>query len=206
MDECSHVCMKRIPNGQPKRRMVHMQASDIYRWSGITGILAGGLNLIVELLPEQLSPALDLFVNILGLGVLTALYVRQRAASGVTGWIGYVTQFFGMAVVIGFLFTQAFVLGSLDAAQRAALLTGPAGIVTVIGLAITAAGAILFGIASLQAGLFPRWAAFLLMLGFVIVPIGAAVSPLLKTAGEVILSAGLIGLSYSLFSGAREAS
>jgi hypothetical protein len=182
-----------------------MQASDLYRWSGITGIAAGVLNVIVELLPERLGVPLDLFVNILGLGVLTALYLRQRAASGVTGWVGYVTQFFGMALVIGFLFTQAFVLSSLDEAQRTALLTGPAGIVTVIGLAITTVGAILFGIASLRAGVFPKWAAFLLMLGFVLAPVGAAVSPLLKAAGEVILSAGLIGVSYALFVGAREA-
>ena len=111
-----------------------------------------------------------------------------------------------MTLVIGFLFTQAFVLSGLDDAERAALLTGPTGIVTVIGLAITTVGAIVFGITSLRAGVFPKWAAFLLMLGFVIAPAGAALSPLLKTAGEVILSAGLLGLSYTLFSGGREAS
>jgi hypothetical protein len=169
-------------------------------------MVAGALNLIVELLPERFSLPLEMFVNILGLGVLTALYLRQRAASGVAGWLGYVTQFFGMAMVLGFLFTQAFVLSSLDDAQRAALLTGPTGIVTVIGLALTTVGAIVFGIASLRAGIFPKWAAVLLMLGFVIAPIGAAVSPMVKTTGEVILSAGLIGLSYTLFIGAREAS
>ena len=183
-----------------------MEASNLYRWSGVIGIVAGVLNVIVELLPERLGLPLELFVNILGLGVLTALYLRQRAASGVSGWIGYVTQFFGMTLVIGFLFTQAFVLSGLDDAQRAALLTGPTGIVTVIGLAITTVGAIVFGITSLRAGVFPKWAAFLLMLGFVIAPAGAALSPLLKTAGEVILSAGLLGLSYTLFSGGREAS
>ena len=182
-----------------------MEVSKIYRWSGITGLVAGALNLIVELLPDRLGLPLDLFVNILGLGVLTAVYLRQRAASGVTGWIAYVTQFFGMTVVIGFLFVQAFVLGSLDEAQRAAVLNGPAGIVTLIGLAIMTVGAVLFGIASLRAGVFPRWAALLLMLGFVIVPVGAAVSPMLNMAGEVLLSAGLMGLGYALFSNAREA-
>jgi hypothetical protein len=182
-----------------------MEASNLYRWSGITGVVAGALNVLVELLPEWVGLPLELFVNILGLGVLTALYLRQRAASGVSGWIGYVTQFFGMTVVIGFLFTQAFVFSSMDDAQKAALLTGPTGIVTVIGLAITTVGAIVFGIASLRAGLFPKWAAFLLMFGFVIAPLGAALSPMLKTVGEVILSAGLIGLSYALIFGAREA-
>jgi hypothetical protein len=179
-----------------------MKTSNIYRWSGFTGMAVGTLNLIVELLPEPFGLPLELFVNILGLGMLTALYLRQRAASGVTGWVGYIIQFLGMALVIGFLFTQAFVLSRLDEAQTAALLAGPAGIVTVIGLALTTVGAILFGIASLRAGVFPKWAALLLMLGFVLVPIGAAVSPLLKTIGEIILSAGLIGVSYALFVGA----
>jgi hypothetical protein len=183
-----------------------MEASNLYRWSGIIGMLTGGLNVIVELLPERIGLTLELFVNILGLGVLTALYLRQRAASGVSGWIGYVVQFLGMTLVIGFLFTQAFVFSSLDDAQKAAVLAGPTGIVTVIGLAITTVGAILFGTASLRAGVFPKWAAFLLMLGFVIAPLGAALSPMVKTVGEVILSAGLIGLSYALIFGAREAS
>ena len=178
-----------------------MEDSNLYRWSGIIGIVAGVSNVIVELLPERIGLTLELFVNILGIGVLTALYLRQRAASGVSGWIGYVVQFLGMTLLIGFLFTQAFVLSSFDDAQKAAVLAGPTGIVTVIGLAITTVGAILFGIASLRAGVFPKWAALLLMLGFVIAPVGAAVSPIVKMAGEVILSAGLIGMSYTLFSG-----
>ena len=183
-----------------------MEASNLYRWSGVTGIVAGVLNVIVELLPERFGLPLELFVNILGLGVLTALYLRQRAASGVSGWIGYVTQFFGMTLVIGFLFTQAFVLSGLDESQKAALLAGPTGIVTVIGLAITTVGAIVFGITSLRAGVFPKWAAFLLMIGFVMAPIGAATTQILKLIGELILSAGLIGLSYALFSEAGDAS
>jgi hypothetical protein len=181
-----------------------MTTSNLYRWSGIIGMMAAVLNVIVELLPEPIDLMLELFVNILGLGVLTALYLRQRAASGVTGWIGYVVQFLGMTLVIGFLFTQAFVLSSFDDAQKAAVLAGPTGIVTVIGLAITTVGAILFGIASLRAGVFPKWAAFLLMLGFVLAPVGAAVSPIVKVAGEVILSAGLMGLSYVLLARGKE--
>ena len=182
-----------------------MEVSNLYRWSGITGIAVGVLNLIVELLPERLGLPIEMFVNILALGVLTAFYLRQRAASGVLGWIGYLTQFLGMAMLIGFLFTQAFVLSGFDDTQQAAVLTGPAGIVTAIGLALTTVGAILFGIASLRAGVFPKWASLLLMLGFVLAPVGAAVSPVLRTLGEVSLSAGLWGLSYSLLAGAQEA-
>lgn len=181
-----------------------MQVSDLYRWSGITGIVAGVLNVIVEFLPEGIGQPLDLLANTLGLWVLAALYLRQRQASGGFGLLAYGIQSFGMALVIGFLFTQAFVLSGWDATQRAAVLAGPTGIATIIALAITTVGAILFGIATLRAGVFPKWAAFLLMAGFVAAPIGAAATPLLKAAGEMVLSAGLIGLSYALFSGARD--
>ena len=176
-----------------------MTASDLYRWSGITGIVAGVLNVIVELLPERIGQPLDLLVNTLGLWVLAALYLRQRTASGVFGLIAYVIKSFGMALVIGFLFTQAFVLSGFDAAQKAAVLAGPTGLATVVALAILTVGAILFGIATLRAGVFPKWAASLLMIGFVMVPIGSAASHIVKTIGEVLLSAGLIGLSYVLF-------
>jgi hypothetical protein len=178
-----------------------MEASDLYRWSGITGIVAGLLNVIVEFLPAGLGQPLDLFVNILGLSVLTALYLRQRAASGGIGFVAYVTQSFGMTLVIGFLFAQAFVLGSLDDAQKSMVLAGPTGFVTVIALAIVTFGAILFGIASWRAGVFPKWAALLLTIGFVLAPIGGAAHPIVKLIGEMILSTGLIGLSYALFTG-----
>jgi hypothetical protein len=186
-------------------RELHMQASDLYRWSGITGIVAGAFNVLVELLPAAIGQPLDLLANILGLWVLTALYLRQREASGVPGFLGYALQSFGLAVVIGFLFTESFVLSGMDTAQRAAVLAGPAGLATVIALAIVTLGAILFGIATLRADVFPKWAALLLMIGFVTAPIGAAF-PIVMTPGELILSIGLFGLSYALFSGARDGS
>src|SRR5260221_3601173 len=176
-----------------------MDVLDLYRWSGVVGILAGVLNVIVELLPERVGQPLDLLVNTLGLWVLAALYLRQREASGFLGLIAYAIQSFGMALVIGFLFTQAFVLAGLDAAQRAAVLAGPTGLVIVIALAIVTLGAVLFGIVTLRAGVFPKWAALLLMIGVVMAPIGAFAPHLIKSIGEFILSAGLIGLSYALF-------
>src|SRR5215208_148850 len=99
-----------------------MEAVNLYRYIGITGIIAGVLNVLVELLPEQIGLPLDMLINILGLWVLSALYVRQRKASGVFGLIAYAIEFLGITLVVGFLFTQAFVLPELDAAQRAAIL------------------------------------------------------------------------------------
>ena len=179
-----------------------MEVLDLYRWSGIIGIVASILNVIVELLPERIGQPLDLLVNTLGLWVLTALYLRQREASGVFGFVAYIVKSFGMALIIGFLFAQAFVLGGLDATQRASVLAGPTGLVTVVALAIMTTGALLFCIATLRAGIFPKWAAILLMIGYVMAPLSAIAPHIVKSIGEVILSTGLIGLSYALVSGA----
>jgi len=40
-----------------------MEALDLYHWSGIIGIVAGALNVIVELLPERIGQPPDLLVN-----------------------------------------------------------------------------------------------------------------------------------------------
>ena len=179
-----------------------MEARDLYRWSGFVGIVIGVLNIIVELLPEPIGQPLDLLGNTMGLWVLAALYLRQREASGVFGFMAYVIQSLGMALMVGFLFTEAFVLSGFDAAQRAAVLAGPTGLATVIALAIVTVGAVLFGIATVRAGIFPKWAALLLMIGFVMAPIGVFAPPIVRTAGEVILSTGLIGLGYALITDA----
>jgi hypothetical protein len=182
-----------------------MQALDLYRYTGIAGIVAGIMNVIVELLPERIGLPLDMLINILGLWVLSALYLRQREVSGFFGLIAYTIQFIGITLVVGFLFTQAFVLLELDAAQRAAILAGPAGLAAILALGLMTIGAVLFGITTLRAGVFPKWAALLLMAGFIIVPIGAVGFELIKGIGELILSGGLISMSYALFSSAQYA-
>jgi hypothetical protein len=126
-------------------------------------------------------------------------------ASGVFGLIACGIQSFGMALVIGFLFTQAFMLSGLDATQRAVVLAGPTGVTTVIALVIVTIRAVIFGIATVRAGVFPKWAALRLMIGFVMAPIGAFAPYIVKSMGEVVLSTGLIGLSYALVSGAADA-
>jgi hypothetical protein len=44
-----------------------MEVFVFYRWSGVMGVVAGVLNVIVELLPERIGQPLDLLVNTLGL-------------------------------------------------------------------------------------------------------------------------------------------
>ena len=85
-------------------------------WAGIAGIAAGLLNIVIEFLPANIGRPLNLLVVILMVWTLMALHLRQRKESRVLGFIGYVVNEFGLALIVGLIYAQVFVLSALDAA------------------------------------------------------------------------------------------
>jgi hypothetical protein len=175
-----------------------MSVLQLYRWAGIAGLFAAVLNAVVELLPAHLGGPLNLFVSAAGLWVLSALYLRQRQPSGLFGLVSYLIHSFGMTLVTGLVFAQVFVLAALDPALVASLMAGPTGIAALSSFAIFILGVILFGISLLRANVFPKWAAVLYILGFLLVAAGLSFSGLLSAIGEVTVSIALLGLSVPL--------
>jgi hypothetical protein len=180
-----------------------MQPAQLYRLAGLASLLAAGLNALVEFTPPGPGDVLNLLANSLGLWVLAALYLRQRQASGRLGFAGYTLQSFGIAWAVGFLFTQAFVLRGLDPAQSAALLAGPLGRAAVIMLAAATLGAVLFGLATWRAGVFPKGAAVLFAAGFVTAASAPVAPRLVASLGEILISASLLWLGYGLLNPER---
>jgi hypothetical protein len=181
-----------------------MKVSQLYHWAGIAGIVTGLLNIIAEFIPDNLGGPLNLLVVILSLWVLTALYVRQREESGILGFIGYIINTFGLALVVGLVFAQLFVLSALDAAPVAELLAGATGRAALVSQIIFTLGAILFGVALIRANLFPKWAAALYIVGFLPVAVAPFIREIIVSLGEVVASIGLIWLSYALLSSVGE--
>jgi hypothetical protein len=64
-------------------------------------------------------------------------------------------------------------------------------------------GPLLFGIATFRARVFPRWAGALLVLGAVLVPVGALVPPELQAKIMIPAGLALVWLGYTLFSERR---
>ena len=65
-------------------------------------------------------------------------------------------------------------------------------------------GLILFGVATMQAGVFPRWAGLLLIVGDVVFGAGSsagAAATILEIVGALITCAALVWLGLSLLSG-----
>lgn len=113
-----------------------------------------------------------LVVSILILLGLPALYVRQAPQSGRFGLIAFVLVFSGMALVAGNAYFGAFIQAGLaeliDSAQAAGILVEEPAMAAVgflAALALQIIGWLAFGLITFTAGVLPRWAAVLVMIG-----------------------------------------
>ncbi len=154
-----------------------MTSSNLIRWGGLAAMLGGLLLFISGLwslfLEGPLSASwafvsgLALLSAVLMLLALVGLHLHHSEAAGILGFVGFLVAFLGTALVVGTLWTFAFVVPSLaveapellDAGQVA----GPVGTGVVLSSIVFAVGWALFGIAALRARVYPRWLAIALI-------------------------------------------
>ncbi len=153
-------------------------------------------------------------MSFFGLFGMTGLYVRQAEKSGWIGLTGFILFSMWMAIVLGFSFAETYILpilatelptfvhgflgmfnGSASEIDLGALptlwnISGPMYIL----------GPLLFGIATFRAGIFPRWAAVLLVVGSVLTPVGAILPPEHEPKILVPIGLALAWLGYTLWS------
>jgi hypothetical protein len=188
-----------------------MSSSDLIRWSGLAAMVAAALlvvgdflNLTVLFSPEPFSEeaqtgsylfrqALFLLGVMLLLLGLVGLYVRQSQAAGTLGLVGFLVAFAGTVLVAGFLWAGTFITPALATEVPEFLDAGPPpGFFP--ALITCGVGWLLFGIATLRARVYPRWATILLIVGAVIF-----VVPLPLTG--IVLSVSVAWLGFHLFRG-----
>jgi hypothetical protein len=202
-----------------------MSTGKLLRLSGLAGIVAGGLIIIAEILAvavdlmdmatmatTPLSPAwiplnlLELLGVILLLLALVGFYVRQAAAAGGFGLVGFLVAFLGTAMFAGTGWSNAF-NPPVVARTSPDLLTGfppsPLGEAVLYSALLFAAGLILFGLTVLRAGVLPRMGGWLLVVGGIL----SRVMPFLDQRFHFYLpldswvtSLALILLGYALWS------
>jgi hypothetical protein len=174
-----------------------VSSSNLIRWGGMAAVVAGVLSIFVNPVVvtalgfgQSFGGSLLVFRSIaaplsgvlLLLG-LVGLYARQAEATGIPGLASFLVAFFGTALA------QGFVL---------------AGLLADLGWA-------LFGVASLQARVYPRAASILLVVGAVgtgvasALPRGEPGSFLMYAVigADVILNAAIIWLGFNLFAKGR---
>ena len=164
--------------------------------SGLLWIVGGLLNLAY---PQDPPGALGHFLNYLGtalfsaaylgmLGGLAGLHARQVQSYGRLGTAGFFLAFVGAAL--------AFVGQGQSAifAQKGTLgwLFSDPGYGFMVGILLTSLGLVLLGVATLRAGVLPRWCGFGLIALVVFLALGAF-------GGFVVVGLIWLALGYALW-------
>jgi len=204
-------------------------ASTLMRLAGLSAMLAGLCFLVLGMfhplnIPSSVTTATWVNVHIFatalgffGLFGMAGLYARQVEKSGWLGLAGFLLFSLWMVLVTGFSFVEAFILPRL-ATVSPAFVAGILGMFSStpspvdLGVLPTLwnisgpmyiLGPLLFGLATFRARVLPRWAGALLVLGAVLVPVGALIPP--EFQPKIMLPVGLAmaWLGYALFSERR---
>jgi len=153
------------------------------RQAGIASLVAAALILVSQVsqlvLPMVISESFWIATQTLRVGLalvamfalliaLTGIYAQQASATGKLGLVGYLTASLGTVLVAGDWWYEAFI-GPMLRQQAPELLSTAVSGSILIGAALTfvifAAGWVIFALATLRAGVAPRGAAVLMVLG-----------------------------------------
>ena len=203
-----------------------MSSARLIRWSGVA-LALGGIAIalfVLALVPiggfdaggkaentltgiYRLSHGLHILGAVLALFGLVGLYGRLKDRTGWLGLIGFVLAFVGTSLFVGLGMIAEFIVPVL--AVSAPPLLDPAGPLgassplfplTFLPFLV---GYILLGIATLRAGVLPRWSGLLLIIAAVLfaLPVPWPV----PVAGAIAYGAGLIWLGSALWGAAEMA-
>jgi hypothetical protein len=210
--------------------------SKLIRWSGVAAIMAGlifaGYQPIQP--PEVLSSVttsawaiitpLKYAMCLLFLLSWTGLYAREVKEAGWLGLAGYLLLSLSWALQSAFVFATAFILPLLATTAPTfvdSILRSASGSVSSVNLGAFPAlytlegigyilGGLLFGIATLRAGILPRWPAGLLAvasalpIAFLLPPVVALIPPNIQHLAAMPLGIAVAWLGYALLSERRE--
>ncbi len=186
-----------------------MTTSNLVRWSGLAAIASGVSLVVAEFVTLSffgydfsttattgayvLYSLLIMITGVLLPLGLVGLYARQSEASGPLGLVGFVMAFAGTVLVAGFFWASAFIAPvlAIEAPELLAVRSLPGFFRSFIVFGL---GWLLFGVATLRAGVYPRVAAVLLIGGAVLTVIRLPLT-------SVVLGAAVAWMGYVLFTG-----
>jgi hypothetical protein len=207
-------------------------ASKLIRWAGLAAVVAGIIFAGIQPIhpPDELSSVttgtwaiittLKTVMCLLFLAGITGIYARQVEEAGWLGLAGFLLLTLSWWLQTAYVFAEAFIMPVLatDAPQFVDSFLGTiaAGRASEVNLRALPAifslgvgipymlGGLLFGIATLRAGILPRWAAGLLAVGAVAPFVLAMLPHPLDRTFAVPMGVALAWLGYALWSERRE--
>jgi len=212
-----------------KESKMKVTASTLMRLAGLSAIMAGVCFIVIGMFHPVNVPAsvtTDTWVIVhyfatalgfFGLFGLAGLYARQVEKAGWLGLAGFILFSAWMTLVCGFSFVEAFILPRL-ATESPTFVKGLLGMFSSVPSEINLGilptlwnisgpmyivGPLLFGIATFRARVLPRWAGALLVLGAVLIPVGALVPPEWQPKIMVPMGLAFAWLGFALFTERR---
>ena len=188
-----------------------MASSNLTRsGGGLASIAAGVLLVIGHVLNlggdseygTVLGSSLVLAAHVLLVFALVALYAAQAERSGILGALGMVLSVVGTTLASGVVLVE--VAGASGADVETVTEAGVSGALSALAGLAFLIGLILFGLATMRAGVFQRWAGLLLIIGDVVFGAGSFAGPLaglIFVLGALITCAGFAWLGLDLLSG-----
>jgi hypothetical protein len=198
----------------------------LIRWSGLAAIGAGlifaGIQPIhpADVLASVTTGTWAIIISLKFVMCLmfligfTGLYARQAEKAGWLGLAGFALLTVSFWLQTAFVFVELFVLpviatslpGFVD--SYLGVVNGHPGVMDIGAIVPTYGvlgvcyllGGLLFGIATVRAGILPRWPAILLAVAAIITPAAALLPHALQRYAAVPMGIALIWLGYSLWS------
>lgn len=202
----------------------------LIRWSGLAALLAGTIYAGIQpihppdFLPSVTTTAwaiimpIKLLMCLLFLLGFTGIYARQIEETGRLGLIGYLMLGLSWALQTAFIFTEAFILPVL-ATSTPKYVESLLGIVNgfpgemnigalpaiygLVGVTYILGG-LLFGIATFNARVLPRWTGGLLVIANIVTPAAALLPHAIQRYAAIPVGIAMIGMGLSLFSNPRK--
>lgn len=205
-----------------------MSSANLIRWSGLISVIAGMLFAVAALIhpagedlaayssPNWVTAHLLGWVSVMLMQLgLVGLYARQMERMAWLGLVGFVLAFIGTAFAGAIQFMVATVI-PVVAAKATAIFPRvrrpPTFAVPLLALGF-GLGYVLFGIATIRAGVLPRWSGLLLSIGvllFMFAEVSREASLLsgmlphvIGDSGAAVLGLGLAWMGYALWSEKR---
>lgn len=185
-----------------------MTVKNQVRWGGMASMFAGLLTLVAAVLRGfGLAPLAGQWLVsayvILLYFVFVAIYAAQTPRIGKIGLAGFILAIIGLGFteVIAFLILASF--AGLPAAHDVQMFAW--GRIPILHLAVlfNTVGGILLGVGTMRAGVLPRWAGALLVVGEVanlgheyLLPL-----PTLMIVPAIFLAAAFIGMGWAVWAG-----
>ena len=206
-------------------------ASSLIRWSGLAAMVAGIIFAGIQPIhpPDVLSSVttgewaiittLKTVMCLLFLLGITGLYARQVNEAGWLGLAGFLLLTLSWWLQTAFVFAEAYILpplattapkfvdgllGTLAAGRASEVNLGALPALYNLGVWIPyMLGDLLFGIATLRAGILPRWPAGLLAVAAALTPAAALLPHAIQRLAAIPVGLALAWLGYALWSERR---